>query len=70
MRQWPVVPKKAVRTWLIEERLPDGFVAAPVLITEEITGMLSKLITLWREADLEKEAKAAAPRYTANGRAS
>jgi hypothetical protein len=70
MRQWPVVPKKAVRTWLVEERLPDGFVAAPLLVTEEITGMLSKLITLWREADLEKEAKTAAPRYTTNGRGS
>jgi hypothetical protein len=62
MRQWPVVPKKAVRTWLIEERLPDGFVTAPLLITEEITGMLSKLITLWREQDLEKEVQKAAPR--------
>jgi hypothetical protein len=70
MRQWPVVPKKMVRTWLTEERLPDGFVAAPLLITEEITGMLSKLITLWREADLEKEAKSAAPRYNTNGRPS
>jgi Peroxidase, family 2 len=70
MRQWPVVPKKAVRTWLLEERLPDGFVAAPVLVTEEISGMLSKLITLWREADLEKEAKTAAPRFNANARGS
>jgi hypothetical protein len=68
MRQWPVVPKRAVRTWLLEERLPDGFVAAPLPITEEITTQLSRLIELWRQQDLEKEVQKAAPKLVANGR--
>lgn len=70
MRQWPVVPKKAMRTWLLEERLPDGFVAAPLLITEEITGLLSKLILAWREQDMEKENSKAAPRIRVYGQGS
>jgi hypothetical protein len=62
MRQWPVVPKKAVRTWLLEERLPDGFVPAPQVITEEITGLLAKLLFAWRKQDLDKDIQKAVPR--------
>jgi hypothetical protein len=62
MRQWPVVPKKAVRTWLLEERIPDGFLKAPQIITEEFTGLLARMIREWRKQDIDKQVQKATPR--------
>jgi len=46
---WPMVPKSVYRTWLLDERLPNGFKRAPTQITANLTTNLSTLLASYRE---------------------